>query len=162
MTPRAILRKLSGKNNSCKQLLLVKLCQGVLLGRLPDGKAESNLVHEVSKVVHQVEGTVIDTAQQISEEIAKRIDRPPDGDDETHGAERGLHELVHFFSAGSHIASLTHEDLEQDEAPSSHAQCEAQPSVEHASLTYIAESQHRNVAKQQAPEHACTDVGLHS
>merc|ERR1712217_860784 len=98
MTPRAILRKLSGKNNSCKQLLLVKLCQGVLLGRLPDGKAESDLVHEVSKVVHQVERTVIDAAQQISEEVAERIDGPPDGDDEAHGAERRLHELIHFVS----------------------------------------------------------------
>merc|ERR1712217_987412 len=162
MTPRAILRKLSGKNNSCKQLLLVKLCQGVLLGRLPDGKAESDLVHEVSKVVHQVQGTVIDAAQQISEEVAERIDGPPDGHDEAHGAERRLHELVHLVSASSHITSLTHEDLKQDEAPSSHAECEAQPSVEHASLTYVAESQHRNGAKQQAPEHACTDVGLHS
>merc|ERR1712217_537317 len=141
-------KTVTGKNNSCKQLLLVELRQGVLLGRLPDGKAESDLVHEVSKVVHQVESTVIDAAQQISEEVAERIDRPTDGDDEAHGAERGLHVLVHFVSASSHIASLTHEDLKQDETPSSHAECEAQPSIEHAGLTYIAKSQHRNGAQQ--------------
>jgi len=49
---------------------------GVQRSRLPDGKAEGDLVHEVSKVVHQVESRVVDTAQQISEEVAERVDGP--------------------------------------------------------------------------------------
>merc|ERR1719240_2458901 len=94
------------------------LFQGAVLGRIPDGKAECNLVHEIGKVVHQIQSAVLDTAHQISEEVTKWVDTPTHSHDETHGAERSLHVLVHTTSRGT---SLTCEDLEQDEKPAKHA-----------------------------------------
>merc|ERR1711934_376829 len=109
------VRITASPHNSGEQCLLVELRQGGFRSRLPDGQAECDLVHEVSKVVHQVESAVIYTAQQISEEVAERVNRPANSDNEAHGVERGLHVLVHFFAAGSHRARLTHENLKQDE-----------------------------------------------
>merc|ERR1719311_73297 len=75
---------------------------GAVLGRSPDGKAERDLVHEVSKVVHQIESAVLHGTHQISKEVTEGVDRPADGDDETHGAERGLYVLVHLVARGTH------------------------------------------------------------
>merc|ERR1719352_347823 len=74
------------------------------LRRSPDGKAERNLVHEIGKVVYQIEGAVLDTAHQISKEVAQGINRPADCDDEAHGCERLLHVLVHLFARSSNRA----------------------------------------------------------
>merc|ERR1712050_775342 len=97
------------------------LARSVLLGRSPDGKAECNLVDEISKVVHQIEGTIIDLAQQISEEVAKGVDRPTGCDNETHDAEGLLHMFAHAITGGSHGTCFAFEDLVQDEAPSGQA-----------------------------------------
>merc|ERR1711924_549635 len=75
---------------SCQQDLLASLLHGVLLCRCPDGKAKCNLVHKVGKVVDQVQSAVGNTAHEVSKEVAERVDGPTHGDNEAHGAERGL------------------------------------------------------------------------
>merc|ERR1719215_528323 len=77
------------------------------------------------------------------------------------GAERRLHVVADLVSSGSHIASLTHEVLEQSEAPPSHANCETRPGINEASFTTVAKRKHDNGANQQAPEHALAKVWLH-
>merc|ERR1711907_807474 len=68
--------------------------------------------------------------------------------------------FVHVTSS-SHGAAFTHEDLKQDEAPSTHATGEAHHGRNEAGLTSVTKSQHSNSSKQQAPEHASTKIGLH-
>merc|ERR1712188_37715 len=101
---------------------LACLLQSALLSRIPDGEAECDLVHEIGKVVHQIQSGVLDTAHEISEEITQRVDGPTHCDDETHGAERGSHIFVCAGCCGTCFAS---EDLKQDEKPSTHAHTEA-------------------------------------
>merc|ERR1711988_211967 len=102
----------------CWQPALPSLCslQGARFGASPDGEAEGNLVHKVSQVVDQVENASLDAAHQVSEEVAKGIDRPTHCDDEAHSFERRCHVLVHA-AATSQASSLTCKDLEQDVAP---------------------------------------------
>merc|ERR1719506_2350749 len=135
------------------------LLPGVLLGRYPDGKAECNLVHKVSKVVHQVQSAVSNTTHEISKEVAKRVDRPTHRHNEAHGGERGLHVLAHT-SLGN-LARFPCKDLEQDESPARHAENKASCWGDGLCLTCIAEGEHSHSAKQQAPEHALGEVRLH-
>merc|ERR1719152_188732 len=107
---------LKAQNYSWQQgLSLAFPLPGVLLGRCPDGKAECNLVHEVCKVVDQVQSAVSNTTHEVAEEVAKRIDGPANRHNEAHGAEGCLHILTD--TSVSHLASLTCKDLVQDEAP---------------------------------------------
>merc|ERR1712216_41234 len=144
---------------SCQQDLLASLLHGVLLCRCPDGKAECNLVHKVGKVVDQVQSAVSNTTHEVSKEVAKRVDRPTHRHNEAHGGERGLHVLAH--TGLGNLACLTRKDLEQDEAPAAHAENEASCWGDGLRLTCIAEGEHSHSAKQQAPEHALGEVGLH-
>ena len=48
--------------------------QGASLAAGPDGQAERDLVHEVRKVVQQVQSGRGDTAQQVPEEVPERVD----------------------------------------------------------------------------------------
>merc|ERR1712107_970732 len=136
------------------------LLTGVVHSGLPDGKAERNLVHEVGKVVHQVEDGIVHAAQQVSKEVAEWVDAPASSDDDAHGVEGSLHVRRDLF-ATSHFATLTGEDLEEDERPSGHADHEADPGIDDAGLTHVAEGKHDNSANQQTPEHAHTNVWLH-
>merc|ERR1712170_213089 len=113
-----------------KQGLLGALLTGVVHSGLPDGEAERNLVDEVSKVVHQIEDGIVHAAQQVSEEVAEWVDAPTCSDDDAHGVEGSLHVRTDLLVATSHFAGLTCEDLEQNESPSSHADHEADPSVD--------------------------------
>merc|ERR1712190_265067 len=61
--------------------------QSALLGRGPDGKAESNFVHEIRQVVHQIQDVVLDAAHEVPEEVAQRVNRPTNGDNEAHRLE---------------------------------------------------------------------------
>merc|ERR1719473_1656962 len=130
------------------------------LGRCPNCEAEGDLVDKVGQVVHQVEDAVLDTAHQISKEIAKRVDGPSNCHNETHSLERSLHMLVHG-TAPSETSGLTQEDFIQDVTPSRHAEHKAQERIDGFRLPSIAEGQHCHSAKQQAPEHATSEVGLH-
>merc|ERR1712118_74291 len=143
---------------SCQQDLFASLLHGVLLCRCPDGKAKCNLVHKVGKVVDQVQSAVCNTTHEVSEEVAKRVDGPTHGDNEAHGAERGLHVLAHASSCN--LASLACKDLEQDEAPSVHAKNEACHWRDSLSLTCVAESEHGNGAEQKTPEHALVKIPM--
>merc|ERR1712224_853509 len=87
--------------------------KGAVLCRMPNGKAEGDLVNHIGEVVHQIESTVLYGTLQIAEKVTKRVDGPANCDDETHGAERGLHVLVGRTQARR--ASFTREDLEQDD-----------------------------------------------
>merc|ERR1712196_644564 len=109
-------------------------------GRCPDRKAECNLVHEVSKVVHQVKNAVLDAAHQIAKEVAERVDGPTNGHDETHGCKGCLNVLVHAVALLGEGASLTCEDLVQDEAPASHAKDKAHERIHELGLTSVAKS----------------------
>merc|ERR1719168_94258 len=137
------------------------LLHGVLLGGVPDGKAEGNLVDDIRGVVDQVERVGLHAALQVAEEIAQRVDGPTGRDNDAHGLEGGLHVLAHLVVL-SKLASLTGEDLEEDECPAGHAHHEASPCVDESSLTAITGDQHGNSAEQQAPEDAGVDGWLHS
>merc|ERR1712203_880818 len=99
-----------------KQSLLGALLTSVIHGRLPDGKAEGNLVDEISKVVHQVEDGIVHAAQQVSEEVAQWVNAPAGSNDDAHGVEGGLHVRRDLVTT-SHFATPC-KDLEQDERPS--------------------------------------------
>merc|ERR1712216_609774 len=58
--------------------------QGICLRRGPDRETERDLVHEVSKVVHQIQHTVIHRAHQVPKEVAQGVDRPTHSNDEAH------------------------------------------------------------------------------
>merc|ERR1719161_1935019 len=134
------------------------LFQSALLGGIPNGKAECDLVHKISKVVHQIQSGILDTAHEISKEITERVDRPTHCDDETHGAERSSHIFVCARCCGT---GLTCEDLVQDETPSTHTKKEPGLGIDKLSLTTVAEGQHNNGTDQQTPEHHATDAGVH-
>merc|ERR1712003_514258 len=131
------------------------------MGGGPDGEAESNLVDDISNVVDQVEVISLDLALQVAEEVAERVDGPANGDNQAHGAEGLLHMLAHLLVSSCHFAGFTSEDLEEDEAPASHAHNEAHHGVAETCLTAVASDQHDDGADQQTPEHACAHVWLH-
>merc|ERR1719197_2401513 len=94
-------------------------CQGLSPGCVPDGQTEPDLVDKVSQIVDQVERSVRDLAQQVTEEVTERVDGPADRHNEAH-------EVVRV----GHVACLTGKDLKEDEAPAGHAHCEANPGVD--------------------------------
>merc|ERR1711998_356640 len=143
---------------SSQQDLLASFLHGVLLCRCPDGKAECNLVHEVCKVVDQVQSAISNTTHEVAEEVAQRIDGPANRHNEAHGGEGSPHVLAHTSSGN--LASFTCKDLEQDEAPASHAKSEANPRINSPGLTCIAEGKHGNCSEEQTPEHALGQVPM--
>merc|ERR1719498_1729360 len=133
-------------NNSspCLGLLLLftsGALRGAGLGAGPDGQAERDLVHEVRKVVQQVQSGRGDTAHQVPEEVPERVDRPTDRYDAAHGAEGGLHMLVHGAAGSVHLTSLPVEDLVQDVPPAAHPQNEANGGIDDVRLATVAEQQ---------------------
>merc|ERR1719265_2982170 len=108
-------------------MLSLKVLKGVFLGGVPDGKAERNLVDEVSKVVDQIKLAILDTTHQIPKEVACRVDRPTDRDDEAHGGEGGRNVLAHTLG---HSPGFTVEDLVEDVDPAAHAKDKARPWVD--------------------------------
>merc|ERR1712004_322716 len=79
------------------------LC-GVLLGAIPNGKAERDLVHKVGKVVHKIERAVINSRLEVSKEVAKWVDGPTNGHNELHNVESG-HTHTHTHA---HTHTHTH------------------------------------------------------
>jgi len=79
-------------------------------------------------------------------------------DDKAHGAECGLHRLGDV--SGCHLASLTGEDLAQNEEPAHHSYNEAHLGVAPLLLTHVAEGKHDDGAAEQTPEHPTGDVGV--
>merc|ERR1719335_884510 len=137
-------------------------CAG--FGRSPDGQAECDLVHEVRKVVNQIESLGRNTPHQVPEEVAKRVDGPTHSDDEAHGLERVFDMLVHC-TACSNCACFAAEDLLQDVSPTSESTNEAHPCANRAEqvcLTTVPKSKHEHCADHQAPEHATVNVRLDS
>merc|ERR1719281_1079996 len=140
-----------------------RLIEGLILGCLPDGQTESNLVDKVGEVVDEVQAAVIDATHEVAKEVAGRIDGPACSHNQAHGCERGLHVLVCRSKLASHSASLTTEDLEQDEEPSTHAAGEANPCTTGAQvgLSGVAEDEHHHGANQKLPERALGDILAH-
>merc|ERR1712118_215089 len=66
---------------------MTSCCKGLVLGSLPDGKAEGDLVHEICKVVDEVQAAVIDTTHEVAKEVAGWVNGPTCSNNETHGAE---------------------------------------------------------------------------
>merc|ERR1712048_831776 len=131
------------QQTKCREhVSLVVLLGGVLHDGVPDGKAERNLVDDISNVVDQVERISADLALQVAEEVAGRVDGPANGDNQAHGVEGALHVLAHLIVGTCHFAGLTSKDLEEDEAPSSHAHDEAGHGVAETRLTAVASEQH--------------------
>jgi len=86
---------------------MVSFLAGVLLGGMPDGKAECNLVDDIRDVVHQAEGICPDLALQVSEEVTQRVDAPAGGEKDTHGLKRLPHVGVDLVGGVSDIAGFT-------------------------------------------------------
>merc|ERR1719313_2195277 len=133
--------------------------QGALLSCRPDRQAESNLVHQIGEVVHQVQGTVVNSSLQVTEEVAQGIDSPANGDNETHGVEGFLHVRVHLLSASR--PCTTREYFKKDKAPASHACAESNERVHELCLACITKRQHGHSSNEQAEEHPLTEIGLH-
>merc|ERR1719261_347352 len=102
--------------------------QGLSPGCAPDGRAEVDLVDEVSQIVDQVERSVGDLAEQISEVVAQRVDGPADGHNEAHEVEGVGHGWTQIILG--HLACLTQENLKEDEAPAAHAHSKANPWID--------------------------------
>jgi len=129
----------------------------LLDGASPDGEAEADLVQEIGKIVDDVEGSLVDRAQKVAEQVAEGIDGPSDGDDETHVGEGLLDGFGGVVSVD--LGGLTGEDLEEDVEPAAHASDETGPGVDGLDLTKIAEGKHDNGADHQTPEHARAELG---
>merc|ERR1712118_597607 len=82
-------------NLSYRSVRLSSAC----FGGCPNRKAEGDLVYKVGQVVNQVENAVLDTAHQISEKVAKRVDGPTNCHNEAHRRKGRLHMLVHAPAA---------------------------------------------------------------
>merc|ERR1719261_1979783 len=134
--------------------------QGLSPGCTPDGRAEVDLVDEVSQIVDQVERSVRDLAQQISEVVAQRVDGPADRHNEAHEVEGVGHGWTQIFRGC--LACRTKEDLKEDEGPAAHAHTEANPRIDDEGLTHVSEEEHHHRADQKAEEHARAKVGLDS
>merc|ERR1712232_1253492 len=68
----------------------------VLLGAVPNREAKRDLVHEVCKVVNQIERGRINRAAQISEEVTERVNRPTNGNNEFHDVEASFDVTANF------------------------------------------------------------------
>merc|ERR1719218_304 len=139
------------------------LVEALVLGSLPDGKAEGDLVDEICKVVDEVQAAVIDTTHEVAKEVAGWVNGPTCSDNETHGAERGLGELVGRSKLASNGSGLATEDLEEDEEPTAHATSEAHPGTTRAqvSLSSVAEHKHDHSSDQELPERSLGDLVAH-
>merc|ERR1712048_310441 len=127
------------------------LASGLSLGGRPDGKHEANLVHEIGYVVDDVQDALRSwQVAEDTEEVSERVDGPADGHNEAHGLEVGLHGLA-AVTYGA--ASLTSEDLVEDERPAGHAAGEADGRLDGSGLTCVAKAKHGNGSDQEPPEH---------
>merc|ERR1712032_1017448 len=157
-TPKPSATAIQCQYTSFPKPLREEALLAVPLGGSPDGKAKSSLVHEVCKVVNQIERVVIDRAEQISEQVAKRVDRPADCHDVAHSVERIFHIVGRFVGR---CAGSTREDFKQNEAPSTQAHDETDQGGDDPGFTGVTGSQHHKGADQQPPEHHSAEVRLH-
>merc|ERR1719159_1099567 len=130
---------MNGKEN-CQHIQPRNLCQeadslgisltrqGLSPGCTPDGCAEVDLVDEVSQIVDQVERSVRDLAEQVSEVVAQRVDGPANRHNEAHEVEGVGHCWTQIFRGC--LACRTKEDLKEDEGPAAHAHTEANPRID--------------------------------
>merc|ERR1719401_1610927 len=139
-------------NSSCRltkeSLLLLISIFRIALGTRPAAQDEANLVDEIRNVVDDVQDSVIHRAHQEGEEVAQRVDVPAKAHDDAHVVE-GLLDSLRAIARAS--ARLTSEDLEEDEAPASHAQGKASPGIHDLGLAGIAEDKHEHGANQELP-----------
>jgi len=119
----------------------------------PDGQHEGNLVDEIGNVVDEIEHGGGDGAGEEAEEISQGVDGPADGDNGAHGVEGGL-DWLGSVRASLELASLTGEDLEEDEEPAAAAEDEAHERIDGVGLAEVAEQKHAHGADQQTPEDA--------
>ena len=121
------------------------------LGSRPASEHEGDLVHEISKIVDDVEEALIHRSEQVAVVTAQRVDGPTGCDDHTHVVEG----ILHCCRAVSGDATcLTLEDLKEDVAPTGHAEEETNLCLKEASLACVTEGEHHHSAKEEPPEHA--------
>merc|ERR1719321_203078 len=89
----------------------------LVLGRVPDSTYEGDLVHEICKVVEQVQGRAVHAPQEVTEEVAQGVDGPADGDDVAHCREGFLDVLARARELRGALAGLADENLREDEGP---------------------------------------------
>merc|ERR1712139_149511 len=109
-------KTLKRDQRSCQQAdsLGVRLArQSLSPGCTPDGCAEIDLVDEVSQIVDQVERSVRDLAQQISEVVARRVDGPANRHNDAHEVEGVGHGWTQIVLGCR--ACRTKEDLKENE-----------------------------------------------
>merc|ERR1719473_1721557 len=134
--------------------------QGLSPGCTPDGRTKPDLVDKVGQIVDQVERSVRDLAQQVTEVVTQRVDGPANRHNEAHEVEGVGHGWTQI--AFGHLARLTKKDLKEDEGPATHAHRETLPSIDDHGLTEISEEEHHHRADQKAEEHARAEVGIDS
>merc|ERR1719182_391062 len=120
---------------------------------------EADLVDKVGNVVDHVEGGLVGNAGQEAKEVAQRVDAPAKADDKAHVAE-GLLDSLRAVAAG--LGGLTSKDLEEDEAPSAHAEDESRPAKSWGGLANVTEGEHEDGADEEPPESTSADRGLGS
>merc|ERR1712178_575282 len=135
--------------------------QGFVLGRVPNGADEVDLVHKIREIVEQVQGCAVNAPKQVTEEVAQRVDAPADRDDVAHGLERLLHVLARASELRGALASLANEDLPEDEEPAAKPHDEAQNRVDEVRLARVARREHEDGAEEQAIEDPGAEAGLH-
>merc|ERR1719453_1164740 len=130
----------------------LSLALRVTLGCRPACKHESDLVHEVCNVVDHIQEDLVDSSEQVAEQIAKWVDAPANCDDQAHGAEGACDSRA---AARCSATGFTVEDLEENEEPAQHSTGECRPGQESADLTEVSERKHHHGTSQELPEHSC-------
>jgi len=119
----------------------------------PDGEDERSLVDEIGNVVDEIEDRGRHGAGEETEEIARGVDAPADGNDAAHGVEGVLHGLG-SVGGGLHLAGFAVENLVQDVEPAGKSADEASPGVDGSRLAHVTEQKHDDGADEEAPEDA--------
>merc|ERR1711963_1104176 len=91
----------------------------------------SSVPNRGRQVIDQVEDVIVHLAKKVSKQIAKWVNAPTGGDDESHDVERVLRVNRHLVDVLGHCSSLAHKDLLQDKAPTAHSQKETHVGIDH-------------------------------
>merc|ERR1712046_420318 len=122
----------------------------VSLAAGPACKHKSDLVEHICNIVEHIEEGLIHSSEQITEQIARRVDGPARCDDQAHVLE-GSHDCL-AAPLGS-AAGFAKKDLVQNEEPATQATKPCRPCREGTDLAAISKREHDDGAEEEFPEH---------
>merc|ERR550539_624248 len=111
---------------------------------------KGDLVDEICDVVGHVEVSFIHCSEQVTEQIAKRVDAPADCDNHAHVIEGLCDGLGGGFCRAT---GFTSKDFVKNEGPTGQATHESRPRWEGSDLAAVAKKEHDSGANQESPEH---------